>query len=265
LKLSVFTVMVGADYDRRKVAQLLAETGYSGIEWRVHDSYHVPVSDIKRFVPELRSLSEEFGLEIPALATYLRASDYDNACAVLEAAAELGCPKVRIGVSGYDRSTNYHILYDRNCRAMAKLEPVALKLGVKAQIEIHMGNIACSPSLAHRILKNFDPQAWGAIFDPGNMVYEGYEKWKLGLELLGPWLSHVHVKNSKWIEESPGQWKATWAPMDKGIVNWSEVLSDLRAVGYDGYLSLEDFGPDSPETKVKQDFAYLSKLLSEVE
>ena len=74
---------------------------------------------------------------------------------------------------------------------------------MEANIETHFGNIAASASLAHRLVSQFDPQFIGVVYDPGNMVYEGYECWRTGFELLGPYLHEVHAKN------------ATWVPVDK--------------------------------------------------
>jgi sugar phosphate isomerase/epimerase len=78
------------------------------------------------------------------------------------------------------------------------------------------------------------------------MIHEGYENFRLGLELLGPYLAHVHVKNTGWKPESrrengTREWSSYWEPVSGGIVDWKQVLADLAAVGYDGYLGLEDF------------------------
>ena len=262
MKLSVFTVMVTDQYDLEATAKLLAETGYDGVEWRVHPSFHVSVEGIEEEAERVARVTSDCGLELAALAPYLGARDFEAVVSVLRAAARMGCPRVRVGVPKYDRSVPYPALYDRACREFERLEPVALELGVKCQFEIHMGNIACSPSLAWRIASNFEPQAIGVIFDPGNMVYEGYENWRLGLELLGPWLEHVHVKNSQWVRDERGKWQATWARMDEGIVDWSQVIDDLRAVGYDGWLSLEDFAHGPVPEKLAGDLALMRKLIS---
>jgi len=100
----------------------------------------------------------------------------------------------------------------------------------------------------------------GVIYDPGNMVYEGYEQWKMGMELLGEYLRHVHVKNSAWGKERTGAWRAEAARLEEGIVDWRRVVADLREVGYGGYLSLEDFSGQDTLTKLKRDLAFLKGL-----
>jgi len=125
--------------------------------------------------------------------------------------------------------------------------------------------------MGKRLVEDLDPSRIGVIFDPGNMVIEGIENWRMGLELLGPHLSHVHVKNAGWFREdagaqarqSPGDagpglrslgggaWEWRWTPLLEGIVDWQRVVRDLRSAGCDGYLSLEDFGDQPVEQKLE--------------
>jgi len=260
VKLSVFTVIVPKT-SLEEAAEKVAAAGYDGVEWRVREDFHVDPATIRRKAAEVRRASDAAGLEICALAPYIKASEVDLMREVAFGCAEMGCPGFRAGVPGYDRSRNYNDLYDEAIGDLAALDKICAEAGVRAQIEIHMGNIACSPSLAKRLVSGFDPARIGVIFDPGNMVYEGFENWRMGLELLGPHLSHVHVKNSKWVRED-GVWKPTWASMEDGIVDWSLVVDDLRAVGYDGYLSLEDFSEaPSVDEKLSADCEYMRKLI----
>ena len=178
----------------------------------------------------------------------------------MKAARAMGCPYVRVGAPRYDGTRNYNELYEETVENVRKIEGIAREEGVTALLEIHMGNIMPSAGLAHRIVSNFDPEHVGVIYDPGNMVYEGYEQWKMGMELLGHYLRHVHVKNSAWRMDAAGKWKAESAKLGEGIVDWRQVVSCLRAVGYDGYLSLEDFSKLDTATKLKQDLKFLKKL-----
>jgi sugar phosphate isomerase/epimerase len=41
-------------------------------------------------------------------------------------------------------------------------------------------------------------------------------------------------------------WTATWAPLEDGAVNFPQLFAALRAVGYDGWLSVEDFSAVRP-------------------
>ena len=92
----------------------------------------------------------------------------------------------------------------------------------------------------------------------------------MGLELLGDYLAHVHVKNAHWRSESRGErntlrWVAESVSLNDGIVNWIEVLTDIRTVGYDGYLSFEDFSSEKPtDEKLSCNLNYMRQLLEEL-
>ena len=85
--------------------------------------------------------------------------------------------------------------------------------------------------------------------------------------MLGKYLAHVHVKNAVLTpagEEEFGATKyaQTWAPMKKGSANLAAMIKALKKVGYDGWLSVEDFSNEKPtREKLEENIAYLKELL----
>ena len=209
---SVFTVMM-PELGLPESAALLKSLGYDGVEWRVHsvpspfpekpdfwrgNRATIDVETIAENASEIRRITEDAGLEIVGLGTYLGYKLIDDVARCMEAAREMGCSSIRVSPPNYDGSVNYNDLYEEALDGYAQVETKAREFGVRANIEIHHGNICSSPSLTYRLVSNFDPDYIGVIYDPGNMICEGRENWQLGLELLGPYLSHVHVKNAAW-------------------------------------------------------------------
>ena len=259
MKLSVFTVML-PEYDLAEGAKLLAENGYEGVEWRVrnieapsqaaaafwgNNRCTVNLDTILDESEDLRDLSKGAGLEICNLATYLAADEYDKIERVMEAAKVMGAPSLRVGVPRYNRTKPYGELFTEARESLAECEKLSKKHGIKSLVELHMGNITPSASAARRLLEAFDPKYIGAIFDPGNMMYEGYEAWRMGLQILGEYLGHVHAKNTLWVptkvdERGTLQWQAQAAPMEVGMADWGQIIDDLKSVGYDGFISFED-------------------------
>ncbi len=269
MKTAVFTVIM-PDYSLESAAEELSKLGYDGVEWRVHDSYHIALADLSARAKDVRKLCDDSGLEIAALTSYLKIHASQEIGLLLDGAGAMGARQVRVTVPLYDRSTDYNELFDGALKDLENVQEMAAARGVKANIEIHMGNICPSAALAHRLVSNFDPQWVGVIYDPGNMVYEGMENWRLGMELLGPYLAHVHLKNSKWSAEEQSDdghvtWKPGWARMREGIVDWREVVGDLKAVGYDGYLSSEDFSDVEIAEKLKDNLEYMTELIERKE
>jgi sugar phosphate isomerase/epimerase len=100
------------------------------------------------------------------------------------------------------------------------------------------------------------------------MVWEGHEQYRLGLETLGPYLAHVHAKNSGWRQsgwraDGGRAWQAEWAPLDAGIVDLRGLFAALRQVGYDGWVSVEDFTTERPlAERVRENLRYLRESVT---
>ncbi len=94
------------------------------------------------------------------------------------------------------------------------------------------------------------------LYDPGHMVHEGMEQYKLGIEMLRPYLHHVHAKNAGWVRKD-GKWVCENMSLQDGMVDWKAVFDALKEVGYDaqGYLEFDQEGfvfgrPDQVELDV---------------
>ena len=150
-----------------------------------------------------------------------------------------------MGPPSYDGTRPYPEFFDEAVRDFAVVARLAAEHEVQACVETHMNIITPSAGLTHRLVSNFDPRHIGVIYDPGNMVMEGYEQYQMGLELLGPYLSHVHVKNMCWIRtgetEGVAQWEVRMAAHREGQTNWKAVVAALRHVGYERMALVRGF------------------------
>ena len=239
MKFSVQTAVL-PELDCRQVVEKLRAHGYDGVEWRVHEDYHLAPRELVARAAEIKRLVADHGLEISCLMGYAPLADLEQQRLFAEACAILGCPRYRPGAVIYDGTRSYTELYQFTVDALGRVLDATAGLGVKPIIETHFGTIAPSASLAHRLVQHFEPARIGVNFDPANMVIEGREAWQMGLELLGPYLDYVHAKNIAWVREN-GAWRWVFASMREGQVAWPEVLQALARVGYDDYISFENF------------------------
>ncbi|MEK3881996.1 sugar phosphate isomerase/epimerase family protein [Paenibacillus sp. PL2-23] len=288
MKYAVFTVMT-PDCSLERTAQLLKEYGYDGVEWRFTNNNPAKKDEQPSFwgnnlstvaadstedeLAAVRALMDGAGLGAPNLASYIASGDIAATERAMKAAKQLGAPSIRVGVPGYDRSRSYIDLFSEARAYLEEADKLSAVYGVKAMIEVHHGNIACSASAARRLVDGFDPNRIGVIYDPGNMVHEGYEQYKMGLEILGPYLGHVHVKNAVWHRtdapvpstesgEHDPLWRSQWGALREGAVHWPTVINALKAIGYDGWLSFEDFsGSADTETLLRDNIAYIKSLV----
>lgn len=284
MKFSVFTVMT-PDVTPEELVDSLKETGYDGVEWRFKET----PEDMKQEEPSFWrnnlctispdsteaeldnwvSLTQDRGLEVTSVTPYLTVGDLTATERVLQVAKKLGASSIRVGVPKYDRTKNYNDLFNEGVDYLGEVEQMCKQYKIKGLVETHHNTITPSAGLAHRLVSNFDPDHIGVLFDPGNMIKEGYENHRMGLELLGPYLAHVHVKNAKWEiidkeEDGTYNWLASWELLEKGVVDWKQVISDLKAVGYDGNIGMEDFsGVLNTKEALEHNIIWIKRLWQE--
>lgn len=294
MKLSVYTVSL-PEYDIPQSVAVIKEMGYDAVEWRV-DSTNAGVAaayfkdlpeeqkyafrywtdnkatlnaeDIMNECLKAKALCDEAGLEIVNLATSLKGDD-ETLENVLAAAAAIGCKSIRGPLERFDPEKPYQEQFDGFRAYLRHCEPLLKKYGVKMLIETHHGMLISSASSAMRVLDGFDPEYYGLIYDPGNMVYEGFENYQLGFEMLGKYLAHVHIKNAALVPAGEDEFGATkytqsWVPLKKGSADLKALIKALVKVGYDGVLSVEDFSNEKPtREKLEENIAYLKALIAD--
>ncbi|MGI8868114.1 MAG: sugar phosphate isomerase/epimerase family protein [Mycobacteriales bacterium] len=265
MQFAVFTASL-PEWSPQEAVQEIADAGYDGVEWRVTDQPPVtkhasgfwsgnrctwPLSSFADDVPAIRALSESAGLGMPSIGSYVRCNEPEQVDYVLGAVSALGVPQVRISLPGYDDDRPWRTQWDAARKDYETVEQLAKKHGVKALAEIHHRTVSFSPHAARRFVDGRDPAHVGVIHDIGNMVYEGWTPYRMGLEILEDYLAHVHVKSGRWLPGDPRPdgtvgWAATWAAMRTGQVDFVQLFEALRTVGYDGWVSIEDFATELP-------------------
>lgn len=283
MKFAVFTVST-PDYSPEEVVAKVKGFGYDGIEWRVTDEEPnprgtgfwagnkstLPFSTIEQRAAEYKKLTEDAGLEMPSLGTYVTCDDLESVESVMKAAAAMGVPMLRVRVPNYDNSLSYKTLFDTSREQYKRVAELARKHKVKALVELHHRSICPSASSARLFLDGFDPNDVGVIHDAGNMVFEGFENYRLGFETLGPLLAHVHIKNARWfplryLPDGGVEWKADWAPVSKGVADLRTLFQALEAVNYDKWIAFEDFSTDRPlDDRLQTNLEYVTTVWAEV-
>jgi sugar phosphate isomerase/epimerase len=283
MKYAVFTVSI-PDYTPEVALAQVKGAGYDGIEWRVIDQdpdaatagfwsknlATLPFSTFEQDAPAWRAMTAEAGLEMPGIGTYVSCDELEAVESAMRGATALGVGQLRVRVPNYDGLAPFRPLWDTAKEQYKDVAALAKKHEVKALLELHHRSIVPSASAARLFLGDLDPAHAGVIHDAGNMVHEGFETYRLSLEMLGPYLAHVHVKNARWFpekynEDKSVEWKCDWAPVRKGIVNMRDLFRALHAVGYDRWVGLEDFSSERPlADRLTENLEYLKGIEAEV-
>lgn len=278
MKYSVFTVCM-PEHPLEKVPTLLAQWGYDGVEWRVDNQKEsakpsfwggnratLSESEALTRATEVKKLCRDAGITIMALGTYRDCNDSSKDIQhLMEAARAMGTRNLRIGTPYYDGSKSYNRMFAKAQKNYAKVERYAEKHGVRACVEMHPSQLAPSASAAMRFLEPFNPKHVGVIYDVGNQVREGHENFRAGLEILGKYLSHVHMKNGSWKKAGKDKDGATtWAPkgatLKTGQLDIALFMNVLVNHGYKGWISMEDFTPGSSKRRLTEAIEYMKTL-----
>lgn len=240
MKYSVFSGVL-PELSAEQVVETIARHGYDGVEWRVNGEYHFPAAEIDQHTTRIRELSQGAGLDVVSLTGYTPLDDIEGIRRMTGAAGEIGCPRFRAFAAHYDPEIDYWTQHDRLRADLDAVETVMRGSGVKALLEVHFGTLLASPALAWQIMRDHDPALVGVILDPANTVIEGAMPTAMGLDMIGPYVDLVHVKNVCWERtDTQGGWRWRFADLVEGQLDWTECIPVLRKAGYDGYLSFEN-------------------------
>jgi sugar phosphate isomerase/epimerase len=124
--------------------------------------------------------------------------------------------------------------------------PTAEKEGVLLALENHWG-LCSTPEGQLRIKKAIDSPWLGILMDTGNFLEDPYRK----LEMIAPYTSFVQAKTYFGGGE--------WYTLD---LDYKRIIEILRKVNYQGYISLEFEGKESPFTGVPKSIEMLRAVLT---
>jgi sugar phosphate isomerase/epimerase len=278
VKFSVFTAST-PDWTPGEAVEALALQGWDGVEWRVTDQEESPepgfwagnratwpLTGLEDSVPAIAAVTRSAGLEFSALGGYVRCYDRSNVERLLAATAALGAGRVRVTMPGTGDG-RYRDLFAATRRDLEWAAQRAAVYGVSVLVELHHRTIVASASAAIRLVDGLDPERVGIIHDIGNLVIEGYEDYAAAFDMLGPYLAHVHVKNVAWRPvgrssvDSGTEWAEEWAALRDGQADLDAYFRALHAVGYDGWVTCEDFSTTVPlAQRTKDNLAYLTAI-----
>ncbi len=240
MKLSFITDEATQSFDEALV--FAEQYGLQGLELRsVND---LPVDQLgKETLLECKRQLDAKGLAVCSIAgSFYKCSRLDARAVQAEweklkrlcAAAEiLDCPVLR----------GFSFWQEGGCASVGELLPfyeeparILREWGKKLLLEADPSVNTTNHRALAGLLSRLDSEIFGAIYDPGNDIYdpEGEIPYPDGYEAIAPYIGHIHIKDAVLGENGPECVK-----IGTGLVDYPALLARLTADGYDGWLSLE--------------------------
>jgi L-ribulose-5-phosphate 3-epimerase len=251
-RLACFTDEISQDLGR--ALEVCREFGLDGIELRSAWE-RGPHNFTEDEADRVAGAIEESGLAVACIASPFLKCDigdeaaYETHLGILRSSIalgrRLGAPVIR-GFTFWRTTDPDEALLDRIAASFAEpvriIEDEGATLGIENEAACHVGSADELAALLQRI----DSPRVQAIWDPSNQVYMGDSvplPYPGGYESLKGRLAHVHVKDSKRLEEGG----RTHTPVGEGMANWPEQFAALARDGYEGFCSLETHWRPSAE------------------
>jgi sugar phosphate isomerase/epimerase len=261
-----------------QLAEFVKEVGLDTTNMAIRDGYWVSMARLACEAPAFVKTMAEAGLKVRfATAGFTpeqvaAATPWDaNPVKIL---ADAGITEFRMNYFRIENGDVRWSLADAR-RRMESMVDVCLKTGVRAIYQVHHGTLLPSAYAGYALVDGLDPKAIGIELDPGNQAFEGYERPELAIGLTGEYLRAFGVKDVYWVREAgkegqPGKgWKRDWTTLDEGIINWYEIVRQLRKIQWCGtfvwmpFYETSDF--EAHKAKLKREVAYMRKVVADVE
>jgi sugar phosphate isomerase/epimerase len=275
IALVMFSKMLG-EFPVVEAARRIKALGFEGVDLTVRPGGHVLPERVAQDLPEALKAIRGEGLSIPMITTAITRTADAHAEAILATAASLGIRRAKLGYWNAPKGGLANAI-DRARRELDGLERLAESSHLTLGVHNHSGPgyVNCEPMTIWALIRDRNPEHVAAYFDPGHAAVEGGSGgWRQALELLGPRIRLVAVKDFAWTTE-PGRPKAVWkdrqVPLKEGLVPWPEFFTSLAALRYDGPVSLHseykgshswrDLSTDQLLAQTADDLAFVKSLI----
>jgi sugar phosphate isomerase/epimerase len=248
MKFGVMQNVLGEGLDT--VLATAAQLGFDGVEldWRSPED----VNEGGAFAPSqraaIRERAQAAGVEIASLCAGWGnrggLADPDESVqqtalaairAGIQLAADLGARVILVPFFGRGEIRGGEA-EQRLVQPLCALAPEAERRGVRLGVESTL-----PAARVRALLERVNSPAVGSYWDMANAMWLGYDPVE-EVKTLGDFITQVHGKEFKGAptpDSSRVYDGLNAAPLGEGMVPVREVLSALRAVGYDGYVVLE--------------------------
>lgn len=263
------------DFSRMYLAK---EMGFDGIEFaEIHPADGVDKAEHAR---QLRALSEELSLPITNYAIYADFvnndvdSEIERLKGEVDIAEILGVKTMRHDATGGPEGERYSLtgfekylpVLAKGCRAVTEY---AAQKGIKTSVENH-GYYCQQSDRVEALMKAVNHENFGWLVDMGNFMCAD-ENPLDAVKTAAKYAVYVHTKDFYFEDKSKPQPEGYFdtragnhicgSVLGEGVVPVKECLKIIKTAGYDGWITLEYEGVESPLTGVRRGLEFLKNIL----
>ena len=149
-------------------------------------------------------------------------------CMDIAAALHIPCVRLKIGTTGKDPQSIRENVEDFLWELFAEAQSMQVTLLVESS------GVFSDTALLRDLLNSFADESIAALWDMTSTYFSGGEDPETTITNLGAYVRHVHIKDAEKTEDG-----ICYCLMGEGELPIDDMVTALRSVNYNGYISLE--------------------------
>ena len=236
-----FSTLGCPDWDVWEIAEKAKEYGYQGIELRIKEDKHFPVTSTKEERKKVLAHYKKNGVKIAVIGGYTFWASLDDhileenkklMMEYIDLAADLEAEYIRTFIGDFDKAVSIDKIAAKAGQYLQICAEEAEKKNVKILIETH--DSFDTGKKVKKVLDNIESNAVGVIWDIHHPV-NGGESIEDTYKAIGSKIEHLHLKDAKRLEDG----SEVMCLMGEGDLPVKKIVQIMEDSGFSGYYSLE--------------------------
>ena len=214
--------------DCPSAASAAAEIGFTGLDLTVRPGGHIEPATVKKDLPDAVKKIRSAGSECSMITTSIESTHNPSDVDIIETAANSGIKYYRTNWFKYSANMSMPETLEYYTARVKELSELSKKRKITGCYQNHAGrDVGSSFWEVQTILRDADPEYFGAQFDIRHAMVEGGFSWENGLRLLLPKIKMIVLKDYRW-EKVDGKWITLNTPVGEVMVDFTSYFKMLK-------------------------------------
>ncbi|MGC9350050.1 MAG: sugar phosphate isomerase/epimerase family protein, partial [Anaerolineae bacterium] len=203
---------------------------------------HVPHGDEIR-ARTVRQITLDAGIKMPSYGSYYRVGHGEPIAfeAIVETAVALGAPLIRVWAGKQGSEEADATYWDKVVNDSRRIAGLAEQAGLSVAYEFHRNTLTDTYASAQKLLERVDHPAVKTYWQQpsGKTIAQNLE----GIDDILPWLTNIHVNNSRATDEG----KMERLPLAAASDAWRQYLEKVATTNRTHHAMIEFVRDNTPE------------------